>query len=111
MVDQSTGGAWGAPPPPPPPPVPPMPGGWSPAPTPFRSLRGLAIATSILLGIAGLLAIVMIPVLLNARSVVHDNASGPAFLATRDVRDALDAVSGVLGFFFLGALAITVLWM
>src|SRR5437763_17089147 len=108
MVDQPTGGAWGAPPPPPPPPppVPPMRGGWPPAPSPFRSLRGLAIATSILLGIAGLLALVDIPVLLNARSVVHDNASSSTFFATRDVRDALEAVSGVLGFFFIVVLAI-----
>src|SRR6478735_6134890 len=101
MVDQPTGGAWGVPPPPPPPPpVPGMPGGWSPPPAQFRSVRGLAIATSILLGIAGVLALVAIPVLLNARSVVHDNASGSTFFATRDVRDALASVSAVLGFFF-----------
>jgi hypothetical protein len=112
MVDQPTGGAWGAPPPPPPQfPVPPRPGGWAPAPTWYRSLRGLAVATNILLGIAGALALVAIPVLANARSVVHDNASSSTFFATRDVRDALAAASGVLGLFFLVSIAIAVLWI
>jgi hypothetical protein len=82
-----------------------------PAPSPYHSLRGLAIATDILLGVAGAIALVSIGVLVNARSVVHDHATSSTFLATRDVRDALDAVSGVAGFFFLVSLAIAVLWI
>jgi hypothetical protein len=86
-----------------------MPAGW--AATPFRSLRGLAVATNILLGIAGAVALIAIPVLLNARSVVHDHTSGSTFLATKQVRDALTAVAGLVGLFGLASLAITVLWI
>src|SRR6185312_1496461 len=109
MVEEPPGGGWGAPPPPPP--MPPMPAGWFPTPTPYRSLRGLATATNILLGIAGAVALIAVPVLLNARTVVHDHTSGSAFLATKQVRDALTAVAGMVALFGLVSLAITVLWI
>ena len=106
MVDPS-GPGWAGPPPPPPPPV-----AWPGAvASPHRSLRGLATAITVLLGVAGAVALVDIPVLLNARSVVHDHTTGATFFATREVRDALDAVAGLLGLYFLVTVALAVVWM
>lgn len=103
--------------PPPGPPPPMTPAGAPPAypmvaPTPyFRSLRGLATAMYVLLPLSGLVALAMIPVALHARSVVHDRATFGAVVATREVRDATDAVSGVAGIGLLVSLAITVLFI
>jgi hypothetical protein len=81
------------------------------APQPFRCLRGLAVAMYVLLPIAGLLALAAIPVALNARSVVHDQASGGVVFVTRSVKDATDVVAGVVGFSFLVGLALAVLFI
>ena len=77
----------------------------------FRSLRGLAIAMYILLAITGVLALVMIPVAINERKVVHDHAFGSVFSGVTAVRDANRAVGGVAGFLFMVSLAIAVLFM
>ena len=61
----------------------------------FRSLRGLAISMYIMLTIAAVLGLVMIPLALNLRSVVHDEAFGVAFPGNRAVLDAADAVGAV----------------
>src|SRR3954469_12539002 len=118
MVDPSSGPTWGAPPPPPPPPPspplpppPPPPGVWSPTPTPFRTLRGLATAMTVLLVLAGALAAVLVPLALHEREVVHDATSFGAIFVGTDVRDAVDLVNEVTGFYFLVFLAIAVLWM
>lgn len=82
------------------------------APVPyFRSLRGLATSMYVLLPISGLAALAMIPVALHARSVVHDQSSFGAVVATREVRDATDVVSGFAGLSLLLTLAIAVLFM
>ncbi len=78
---------------------------------PFRSLGGLAVAMYVLLPIAGLLALTAIPVSLNARSVVHDHASDGVVFVTPSVKDATDAVAGVVGFSFLVGLALAVLFI
>jgi hypothetical protein len=113
MVDQPSGPVWGAPPPPmPPPPPPPAPGHWpTVAPPPFRSLRGLAVAMTVLLIVAGVLAAVLVPLSLHEREVVQDASSLGGFVVGGDVRDAIDAVNGVAAFYFLVFLAIAVLWM
>jgi len=109
MVDQPSGPQWGAPPPPPPPPPAP-PAAWT-TPSPFRSLRGLATAMTVLLVAAGVLAAVAVPIALHERQVVHDATRSGAFLVSGDVRDAIDATNGIAGFYFLVFLAIAVLWM
>ena len=82
-----------------------------PGSTPFRSLRGLAISMYVLLSIVGVLALIAIPVAINARTVVHDHTSGGVISVNHTVKTATDAVSGVIGFEFLIGLAIAVLWM
>lgn len=109
MVDQPSGPTWGAPPPPPPA----YPGGpWPGAvPQPFRSLRGLAVAMTVLLVIAGVIAAVLVPLALHQREVVHDGSTFGSFFVTGKVRDAVDAVNGFAGFYVLIFLSIAVLWM
>lgn len=82
-----------------------------PASTPFRSLRGLAISMYVLFPIVGLLALIAIPVAINARTVVHDHASNGTVFVDHTVKTATDAVSGVVGFQLLVSLAITVLFI
>jgi hypothetical protein len=82
-----------------------------PSPTPFRRLRGLAISMYVLLSIAGLLAVIAIPVAINARTVVHDHASNGTVFVDHTVKTATDAVSAVVGFLLLVSLAITVLFI
>ena len=65
----------------------------------------------ILLAITSVLALVMIPVAINERRVVHDHAFGSFFTGAAAVRDANRAVGGVAGFLFMVSLAITVLFM
>ena len=121
MVDEPSGPTWGAPPPPaPPPPAPPPPpppypaagGGWpAPVPQPFRSLRGLAVAMTVLLAIDAVVAAILVPLGLHERQVAHDATSFGVLVVTDKVRDAVDAVNGVAGIHFLLFLAIAVLWM
>ncbi len=84
------------------------------APTPFRRLRGLAVALYVLLSIAGVLALVTIPVVLNQRSVAADHTSFGAIAVDQSVRDANDATSAVSGFLVTVSIAILVvliIWM
>jgi uncharacterized membrane protein YsdA (DUF1294 family) len=111
MVDRPPGPPWGAPPPPPPPFAPAAPVGWTPSPPPFRSLRGLGVATTVLLVLAGLVAALLVPLALHERQVVHDGSTFGAFFVDRDVRHAIDATNGLAGVYFLLFLAIAVLWM
>jgi len=84
---------------------------WSPAPNPFRNLRGLATAMTVLLVVAGALAAVTVPLALHERQVVHDATSFGMIFVGKDVRDAVDVVNGMTGVSFLVFLAIAVLWM
>ncbi|MEP6623303.1 MAG: DUF4328 domain-containing protein [Acidimicrobiia bacterium] len=83
--------------------------------TPFRRLRGLAVALYVLLSIAGVLALVTIPVVLHLRSVAADHTNGLGAISVNStVRDANDAVSAVSGFLILISIAIFVvliIWM
>ncbi len=81
------------------------------APTPFRGLRGLATAMTVLLVIAGAIAAVLVPLALHEREVVHDSTSFGTIFVGRDVRDAVDVVNGVTGLYFLVFISIAVLWM
>ena len=110
MVDQPPGPTWGAPPPPPPP-LPPGVAWPGLAPSPFRSLRGLAVAMAVLLVIAGVIAAVLVPMTLHERQVVHDATGFGTFFVGADVRDAVDAVNAVAALYFVVFLAIAVLWM
>ena len=65
----------------------------------------------ILLSIAAVLALVMIPVAIKLRSVVHDEAFGEAFPGNKAIRDATDALAGVSGFLLLISLATFVLFI
>ncbi len=111
---------WGSPPPPPPPPpaayAPAYPSAYQGGQGPgaigyFRNLRGLAIAMYVVLTIAGALGLVMIPVAINERRVVHDHAFGSFFTGAAAVRDANRAIGGVAGLLFMVSLAISVLFM
>ena len=112
MVDQPAGPTWGAPPPPPPPPPPAYPpaGNW-PGTTPFRSLRGLAVAMIVLLSIDAVVAAILVPLALHERQVIHDATTFGAFFVGDDVRDAVAATNGLAGLHFVLFLAIAVLWM
>jgi hypothetical protein len=79
--------------------------------TPFRSLRGLATALTVLLAIIAAVAGVLVPVGLYARGVVHDATIFGRFRVTERVDDALDLVNGFASFYFLLFIAIAVLWM
>ena len=111
MVDQPSGPTWGAPPPPPPP-YPAAGSPWpAPVPQPFRSLRGLAVAMTVLLAIDAVVAAILVPLALHERQVAHDATSFGVLFVTDKVRTAVDAVNGVAGIHFLLFLAIAVLWM
>ena len=115
MVAQPPGSSWGTPPPPPPLPPPPPPGvpyqAVVPLLTQFRRLRGLAISMYVLLAIAGLMALIVIPVAIHSRTVIHDHASNGTFLVDSTVKSAANAVSAVVGLLLLVSLAITVLFI
>ncbi len=65
----------------------------------------------VLLAISALLALVMIPVAINERKVVHDKAFGSIFSGVPAVRDANQAVGAVAGLLFMVSLVIAVLFM
>jgi hypothetical protein len=65
----------------------------------------------VLLSIAGLMALIVIPVAIHSRTVIHDHASNGTVLVDHTVKTAADAVSAVVGFLLLVSLAITVLFI
>ena len=112
MVDQPSGPTWGAPPPPPPPRHAPPAGAWpATVPQPFRSLRGLAVAMTVLLVIDAVVTAVLVPLALHERQVVHDATSFGVLFVADDVREAVAAVNGVAGSTSCCSSSIAVLWM